>query len=91
VRIILFVKLAPGVQYTDALVKKIKTAIRVNTTPRHVPAKVIPVADIPYTISGKKVELAVRNIIHREPVDNRDALANPSALELYQDLPELQS
>ncbi|MCL2338198.1 MAG: acetoacetate--CoA ligase [Firmicutes bacterium] len=91
VRVILFVKLAPGVQYTDALVKKIKTAIRVNTTPRHVPAKVIPVADIPYTISGKKVELAVRNIIHREPVDNRDALANPSALELYQDLPELQS
>ncbi len=91
VRVVLFVKLAEGVEFNDELVKKIKTTIRENTTPRHVPAKIIPVADIPYTISGKKVELAVRNIIHNEPVENRDALANPEALDLYKDLPELQN
>jgi len=91
VRVILFIKLAEGVEYNDGLVKKIKTTIRVNTTPRHVPAKVIPVADIPYTISGKKVEMAVRNILHNEPVENRDALANPGALDLYRDIKELQS
>jgi acetoacetyl-CoA synthetase len=90
VRIILFVKLAPGVEWTEDLVKKIKTTIRTNTTPRHVPAKIIAVRDIPYTINMKKVELAVRNVIHGKPVLNKDALANPEALELYQDLPELR-
>ena len=59
-------------------------------SPRHVPAKIIRIADIPYTINLKKVELAVRNVIHNEPVKNRDALANPEALELYRDLPELR-
>jgi len=90
VRVILFVKLAEGVKLTNKLVKKIKTAIRENATPRHVPAKIIQVADIPYTINGKKVELAVKKMIHSEPVLNRDALANPEALELYKDIPELK-
>ncbi len=90
VRVVLFVKLAEGVEFNEELVKKIKTTIRENTTPRHVPAKIIPVDDIPYTINGKKVELAVRNIIHGKPVENRDALANPEALELYKNIPELQ-
>lgn len=91
VRVILFVKLAEGVALTSELVHKIKTVIRVNTTPRHVPAKILNLKDIPYTISGKKVELAVRNIIHNQPVLNRDALANPEALDYYKDIPELKS
>jgi acetoacetyl-CoA synthetase len=91
VRIILFVKLAQGVQLTEDLVKKIKTSIRMNTTPRHVPAKIIAVNEIPYTINMKKVELAVKNVIHGKPVLNRDALANPEALDLYKDLPELRT
>ena len=90
VRIILFVKPAPGVEFNDVLVKKINKTIRENTSPRHVPAKIIPVADIPYTINMKKVELAVRNIIHGKPVTNQDALANPQALDLYKDLPDLR-
>ena len=71
--------------------KRIKTTIRQNATPRHVPAKVIAVDDIPYTISGKKVELAVRKVIHRQEVKNKDALANPESLDQYLDLPELRS
>ena len=91
VRVILFLKLREGHQLTDDLVKRIKTTIRENTTPRHVPAKIIAVADIPYTISGKKVELAVRKIIHNQEVKNKDALANPEALDLYKGLAELAS
>ena len=91
VRVILFVRLQEGVEYCDDLEKEIKSVIRTNTTPRHVPAKVIPVADIPRTISGKIVELAVRKVIHGEEVKNTDALANPEALALYQDLEALQS
>jgi acetoacetyl-CoA synthetase len=90
VRVILFVKLAPGVTLDAALEKKIKTAIRTENSPRHVPAKILPIADIPYTINMKKVELAVRNVIHGKPVTNRDALRNPEALELYKDLPQLK-
>ncbi len=90
VRIILFVKLAQGIELTPALEGKIKKTIRENTSPRHVPAKIIPVSDIPYTINMKKVELAVRNVVHGKPVLNKDALANPQALDLYQDLPELR-
>lgn len=89
VRIILFVKMMPGSELTDDLQQKIRKTIRDNTTPRHVPAKIIAIQDIPYTISGKKVELAVSHIVHNEPVLNRDALANPDALELYKNLPEL--
>ncbi|CAB5095105.1 Acetoacetyl-CoA synthetase (EC [Olavius algarvensis associated proteobacterium Delta 3] len=89
VRIILFVKLAEGQELTDALISRIKKVIRENTTPRHVPSKVIEIADIPYTLNMKKVELAVRNVIHDKPVTNRDALANPEALDLYKNLEEL--
>jgi acetoacetyl-CoA synthetase len=89
VRVILFVKLVEGKELTDDLIRRIKTAIRNNASPRHVPAKIIPVADIPYTINMKKVELAVRNVIHGKPVTNRDALANPESLDLYADLDEL--
>ncbi len=89
VRVILFVKLRSGRELSKDLVKTIKRNIKQNCTPRHVPAKIIAVGDIPYTISGKKVELAVRNLIHGRAVKNRDALKNPEALDLYQDLPEL--
>ena len=91
IRVILFVKLAEGAELTEDLVKKIKTTIRQNTTPRHVPAKLITVDDIPYTINMKKVELAVKKVIHNEPVLNIDALANPQSLELYRNLKELQT
>jgi acetoacetyl-CoA synthetase len=90
VRVILFIKLAEGVEFNDELMKKIRTTIRTNCTPRHVPAKIIPIMDIPYTISGKKVELAVKKMIEGEPVLNRDALGNPEALDLYKDIPELK-
>ncbi|WP_429886488.1 AMP-binding enzyme, partial [Geoalkalibacter halelectricus] len=90
-RVILFVKLAEGEILTDALRETIRRVIRDHLSPRHVPAKIIAVADIPYTINMKKVELAVRNVIHGEPVKNRDALANPEALDLYRDLEELKS
>ncbi|ARU56894.1 acetoacetyl-CoA synthetase [Oleiphilus messinensis] len=91
VRVILFVRLRDGIHLDDALTAQIKSTIRQNTTPRHVPAKVIEVADIPRTISGKIVELAVRNIIHGEEVKNKDALANPEALDLFSDRPELKT
>jgi acetoacetyl-CoA synthetase len=89
VRVVLFVKLKEGRALTDELAARIKKTIRENTTPRHVPAKIIAIGDIPYTINMKKVELAVKNIIEGKPVTNRDALANPQSLELYRDLPDL--
>jgi len=89
VRVVLFVALVKGVGFDEALVKKIKTTIREACSPRHVPAKVIQVNEIPYTINMKKVELAVRNVIHGEPVTNRDALANPDCLSEYENLDEL--
>ncbi|HHL31219.1 MAG TPA: acetoacetate--CoA ligase [Oceanospirillales bacterium] len=91
VRVVLFVVLLNNLQLDEALIKKIKTTIRSNTTPRHVPAKIIQVTAIPKTISGKIVEIAVRNVIHNRAVTNTDALANPQALEQYRNLPELQS
>jgi acetoacetyl-CoA synthetase len=90
VRVVLFVRLKPDVTLDDALIDHIKTTIRANTTPRHVPAVIIQVADIPRTISGKIVELAVRKMVLGETVKNKDALANPEALELFRDLPQLQ-
>ncbi len=90
VRVVLFVRLRDGVTLDDALQKRICQVIRANTTPRHVPARIVAVADIPRTISGKIVELAVRNVVHGQPVKNTDALANPQALELYRNLPQLQ-
>jgi acetoacetyl-CoA synthetase len=91
VRIVLFVRLRPGVELDEALARRIRETIRANTTPRHVPARIVAVADIPRTISGKIVELAVRNVIHGRPVRNTDALANPEALEHFRDRPELAS
>jgi len=90
-RVVLFVKLAEGLSLTDDLVARIRDTIRRNTTPRHVPARILAVDDIPYTISMKKVEKAVANVIHGEPVPNVDALANPSSLELYKDREELKT
>ncbi len=90
VRVVLFVRLREGLELDEALAKRIKTQIRKNTTPRHVPAKVIQVADIPRTKSGKIVELAVRNVVHGRSVKNWEALANPEALDLYKDLSDLQ-
>ena len=72
------------------MIQKIRNVIKNNASPRHIPAKIIPVTDIPYTVNGKKVELAVRNIIHGKPVQNIDALANPDSLDLYKNLEELQ-
>ncbi|HPA00708.1 MAG TPA: acetoacetate--CoA ligase [Chiayiivirga sp.] len=89
VRVVLFVRLREGITLDDALRERIRKQIRANTTPRHVPARIVQVADIPRTLSGKIVELAVRNVVHGRPVKNTDALANPQALELYRDLPEL--
>ena len=89
VRVVLFVRLDDGVVLDDALEQQIRQVIRANTTPRHVPAKILAVTDIPRTISGKIVELAVRNVVHGEPVKNTDALANPEALAQFRDRPEL--
>ncbi|MGK6314050.1 acetoacetate--CoA ligase [Neorhizobium sp. DT-125] len=91
VRVILFVRLASGLMLDDDLVKAIKTRIRIGASPRHVPAKVIQVADIPRTKSGKIVELAVRDVVHGRPVKNKEALANPEALDLFAGLAELRS
>ncbi|MFQ5785881.1 MAG: acetoacetate--CoA ligase, partial [Alphaproteobacteria bacterium] len=91
VRVVLFVVLRPGLSLDDARADRIRREIRANVTPRHVPAKIIQVADIPRTISGKIVELAVRDVIHGREVRNKDALANPDALKLYEDLEELRT
>jgi acetoacetyl-CoA synthetase len=89
VRVVLFVRLRDGITLDDELIKTIKSEIRANATPRHVPAKVIAVSDIPRTKSGKITELAVRDVVHGRIVKNTDAMANPEALDLYKDLPEL--
>jgi acetoacetyl-CoA synthetase len=91
VRVVLFVKLREGLVLEDAVVAKIKKQIRDNATPRHVPSKIVQVADIPRTKSGKIVELAVRDVVHGRPVKNIEALANPEALALYKDLPQLKA
>ena len=90
-RIVLFVKLRDQIALTSELEDEIRTVIRSNTSPRHVPAKIIAVRDIPRTRSGKIVELAVRAIVHGEPVKNTEALANPEALELFKNLSELET
>jgi len=90
VRVVLFVKLREGVELENKLVERIKHQIKANTTPRHVPSKVLQVPDIPRTKSGKIVELAVRNVVHSLPVKNIEALANPTALEFFRKRPELE-
>jgi len=90
-RVILFVKLAPGYTLTDDLKARIRQTLLRKASPRHVPARIIAVPDIPYTLNMKKVEGAITNVVHGRPVSNRDALANPESLEFYRDLPELQT
>ena len=89
-RVVLFVRMKDGQKLTDDLIAAIKKRIRTNCTPRHVPAKVIAVTDIPRTRSGKITELAVRDVVHGRAIKNQEALANPEALDQYKDLPELQ-
>ena len=91
IRIILFVKLRADTILTDELISQLKSVIRTNATPRHVPAKILQVDDIPRTISGKIVELAVREVVHGRPVVNKEALANPEALECFRDRGELST
>ena len=88
-RIVLFVRLRDGVELTEELRDRIRRRIRQNTTPRHVPAKIIQITDVPRTKSGKVVELAVRDVVHGRDVKNREALANPEALAQYRNHPEL--
>lgn len=90
VRVILFVKMAEGYDLTDDLKKKIKTILRNNASPRHVPAKIIETPAVPYTLNMKKVELAVKKVIEGQPVLNKDALGNPESLDFYGNLKELQ-
>ena len=90
VRVVLFVRLRDGLTLDETLVKSIKARIRSGASPRHVPAKVLQITDIPRTKSGKITELAVRDVVHGRPVKNQEALANPEALALYEDLPELR-
>jgi acetoacetyl-CoA synthetase len=91
VRVVLFVRLKEGVTLDDALRDKIKSKIRAGATPRHVPARIVQVADIPRTKSGKITELAVRDVVQGRAVKNTEALANPEALALYKDLAELRT
>jgi len=90
-RVILFVKLSPGHVLNEELMKKLRTQIRTSCSPRHMPAKIISIEDVPYTINGKKVEIAVKKIIKGQDVGNRDALRNPGSLDLFKDLYELRS
>jgi acetoacetyl-CoA synthetase len=89
-RIVLFVRLRDGVRLDDSLIDRIRRHIRQNTTPRHVPARIVQVTEIPRTKSGKIVELAVRDVVHGRSVKNREALANPEALDQFRDRTELQ-
>jgi acetoacetyl-CoA synthetase len=91
VRVVLFLRLAEGAVLDQALIERIRQRIRSHCTPRHVPAKILAIADIPRTMNGKIAELAVREVIHGRPVKNVEALANPESLELYRDLSELRS
>ncbi|MEM8854473.1 MAG: acetoacetate--CoA ligase, partial [Pseudomonadota bacterium] len=91
VRVVLFVRLADGAELSDDLTAAIKAKVRKGASPRHVPARIVAVADIPRTKSGKITELAVRDVVHGRAVKNQEALSNPEALHLFKDLPELQS
>jgi len=91
VRVVLFVRLAEGIALDEALEKQIRTKIRTGASPRHVPARIVAVNDIPRTKSGKITELAVRDVVHGRQVKNKEALANPEALDLFRDIPALQN
>ncbi|OWY38575.1 acetoacetate--CoA ligase [Xenophilus sp. AP218F] len=89
-RVVLFVKLRPGATLDEDLIARLKAQIKNGASPRHVPARIVAVSDIPKTVSGKIVELAVKNVIHGRPVSNVSALANPEALRLFENLDDLQ-
>jgi acetoacetyl-CoA synthetase len=89
VRIVLFVRLRPELTLDEALRGRIRRRIREHASPHHHPKRIVQVADIPRTISGKITELAVREVIHGRSVTNAEALANPEALDLFRDLPQL--
>jgi acetoacetyl-CoA synthetase len=91
VRVVLFVRLREGLALDEALRERIRRQVRANATPRHVPARILQVPEVPRTISGKVVELAVREAVHGRPVKNTDALANPAALEHFRNRPELDA
>ena len=82
-RVILFVKMKPGIELNEEIIKTIKINIRSQCSPRHIPAIILQAPDVPYTINGKKVEVAVKKLIHGEEVKNRDALRNPECLEFF--------
>ena len=88
--LVLFVVLRDTLALTDDLCNAIKAQIKDNTTPRHVPEVIVQVPDLPRTVSGKIVELAVRNVVHGEPVKNIEALANPDALDYFKDHPDIR-
>ncbi|MDH4171757.1 MAG: AMP-binding protein, partial [Acidimicrobiia bacterium] len=90
-RVVLFVVLAEGASFDDALQSRIRRQVRDNASPRHVPDRILSVPEIPRTRSGKIVELAVRDVIHGRPIDNAEALANPEALDAFRHRPELES
>ncbi|XP_055957561.1 acetoacetyl-CoA synthetase isoform X1 [Patella vulgata] len=89
-RVILFLKMAPGSEFNKDLITSLKSSVRTYLTSRHVPSVILPIADIPYTISGKKVEIAVRQAIHGEDVLQRGAFSNPSSIDLYYNIPDIQ-
>ena len=90
-RIVLFVRLTEGATLDDELQARIRRRIRENTSPRHVPARIVQVPDIPRTLTGKVVELAVRDVVHGRPVKNREALMNPEALAYFENRTELSA
>jgi acetoacetyl-CoA synthetase len=90
IRVVLFVKLADGYKLTDSLKDKIKTTIRKNASPRHIPKLIIDVPDIPYTLNMKKVEIAVKKVIEGKPVLNKDSLKNPESLDYFANVKELK-
>ncbi len=91
-RVILFLKMHDdaGSELQEDLVKRLKSKIREELSARHVPALMLPIADIPYTVNGKKVEVAVKKILSKQPVKNSGALANPESLDLFKDIPEIE-
>ena len=86
---ILFLKMAEGSIFEETLVSQLRAHIRKNLSARHVPTLILPIADIPYTVNGKKVEVAVKKILAGQPVKNQGALANPECLELFKKVPEI--
>ena len=89
-RVILFLKMADTFDFNDSIVKSLRTNIRANLSARHVPTMILPIEDIPYTVNGKKVEVAVKKVLAGQPVKNQGALRNPESLDLYMNIPEVQ-